>query len=302
MANTATNPKARKSRKKNTDTTPEENEMTDIDTTQEETLADPEVNAEEAVQEAEADTSGSDLLSSKSDVAPEDALFDAIVQYAQDKDTSKLQETYRSVHASSRGKAQGVAMKRAMTEGNVDMDTLGEVLDAFNNLPAASKTSRTKPKVDESTLNAIRLTGMMVAFENLRNELGDDAFQQANEWFSNEAPEDHQSSIEKVAESVSKASTKGLRGGGGTRTTYNDTVADLVERGDLQPGQELKGANDVTATVTEDGKLHTAGEDFDNPSAAARAHRTKDGKATSTNGWDFWTTEDGTSIGDLRQG
>lgn len=299
MADTATNPKAKKSRKSNKK---ENTEMTDTAPAPEETLSDPEANAEEAVQEVEAENSGSDLLSSKSDVAPEDALFDAIVKYSEDRDTAALQDTYRSVHASSRGKAQGIAMKRAMTEGNVDMDVLGDVLDAFNNLPAASKTTRTKPKVDEGTTNAIRLTGLMVAFENLRQELGEDAYNTATEWFGGEVPEEHAGTVEKVTEAVNKASTKGLRGGGGTRTSYNDTVKDLVERGDLQVGQVLKGANGVEATVTESG-LETAGETFDNPSAAARAHRDKgDGKATSTNGWDFWQTEDGKSIGELRQG
>lgn len=296
MADTATNPKTRKSRsKKNQENT----DMTDTatDAPVEET---PEAPAPEATSE---ESSGSELLSSKSEIAPEDALYDAITKYASDRDTASLQETYRSVHASSRGKAQGVAMKRAMTEGNVDMDVLGEVLDAFNNLPAASKTSRTKPAIDEDTIKAIRLTGLMVAFENLRQELGEDAYNTATEWFGGSTPEEHQSQVDKVADSVNKASEKGVRGRGGTRTSYSDTIADLVERGSLSAGQVLKGANDVTATVTADGKLETAGESFDNPSAAARAHRSKeDGKSTSTNGWDFWQTEDGTSIGDLREG
>lgn len=299
---TATNPKARKGRSKKSTEPKENTDMTD-------TAPAPEAEApvEEPTTEAPAaednESSGSDLLSSKSDVAPEDALYDAIVKYGNDRDTASLQETYRSVHASSRGKAQGVAMKRAMTEGNVDMDVLGEVLDAFNNLPAASKTSRTKPTIDEGTVKAIRLTGLMVAFENLRQELGDEAYNVATEWFGGNAPEEHQSQIDKVADGVTKASEKGVRGRGGNRTSYSDTIADLVGRGTLTAGQVLKGANDVTATVTEDGKLETAGESFDNPSAAARAHRSKeDGKSTSTNGWDFWQTEDGKSIGELREG
>lgn len=300
MADTAA-PKRKSRSKKNTENQ-ENTDMTDTATAPE-AEAPVEEPTTETEAPAEAESSGSDLLSSKSDIAPEDALYDAIVKYSTDREVASLQETYRSVHASSRGKAQGVAMKRAMTEGNVDMDVLGEVLDAFNNLPAASKTSRTKPTVDEGTLKAIRLAGLMAAFESLRQELGEDAYNLAVEWHGGNTPEDHASQVEKVAESVTKASEKSARGRGGNRTSYSDSVADLVSRGTLTPGQVLKGANDVTATVTEDGKLETAGESFDNPSAAARAHRSKeDGKSTSTNGWQFWTTEDGTEIGELREG
>lgn len=294
----ATNPRSRKgSAKKN-----QENDVTDTATQEapvEETAAAPEAAAN--------DESTSTTLSSKSEVAPEDALFDAIVKFASDSDSNALQEVYRSVHASSRGKAQGVAMKRAMTEGNVDMEVLSQVLDAFNNLPAATKTTRTRPKVDDATLATIRLAGLMVGFNALQAELGEEAFAAANKWFADGAPEEHTQAILKVADNAIKASSKGVRTRSGGRSSMKEKVSDLVSRGDLTAGQVLKGANGVTATVTAEGKLQTTPEggetqEFDNPSAAARVHRVKeDGKATSTNGWDFWSTEDGKSIGDLRQ-
>ena len=289
---TATNPK-RKSSKSQSSKSTKENPVTDTDTTTEATEAvAPEAAAPAAPEEPK--------------VPAEDILFDAITTYASDKNVAALQEAYRGVHSSARGKAQGIAMKRAMTEGNVDMDVLGEVLDAFNNLPTATKTSRTKPAVDDETANVIQLVGLMQAFESLRTEYGDDAFAQATEWFDNggaNIPSEHADRVARVAENVGKASTKGIRGNGGGRTSYKETIADLVGRGDLVEGQVLKGANDVTATVQADGTLATAGESFDNPSAAARAHRSKeDGTKTSTNGWDFWSTEDGKSIGSLRQG
>lgn len=237
----------------------------------------------------------------KDETPPEDALYDAIVAFSNDSDVKALQETYRGVHSSARGKAQGIAMKRAMTDGGVDMDVLGAVLDAFNNLPAASKSSRTKPKVDEATLAAIRLSGLMVAFEALRAELGEDAFTTATEWFGAEAPEEYRTQILKVAGNVTKASTKGTRSSSGGRDTLKEKVADLIARGALPAGSVLKGANDVEATVEADGTITTNGESFTNLSAAARVHRVKeDGTKTSTNGWDFWTF-DGKSVGELRK-
>lgn len=294
MADTATNPKSRKSRKSNNKST-EENPVTETDTTT------------EAPEATEAPAEAPEATEPEEPKTPaEDLLFDAITAYATNKDVSALQEVYRGVHSSARGKAQGIAMKRAMTEGNVDMDVLGEVLDAFNNLPTATKTSRTKPAVDDETANVIQLVGLMQAFEALRSEYGDESFATATEWFDNggaNIPTEHADRVARVAENVNKASSKGIRGNGGGRTSYKEGLADLIERGDLTEGQVLKGANDVEATVQADGTLLTAGQSFDNPSAAAKVHREKeDGNATSTNGWDFWSTEDGTAIGSLRQG
>lgn len=303
MPTKAKNPKSKsKSTKK-------ENEVTDTATEIE--VSDQIENADTTAEVAEAvegATEESGALSSKSDIAPEDALFEAIVNFASDRNTEALQDVYRSVHASSRGKAQGVAMKKAMTEGNVDMDVLGDVLDAFNNLPAATKTTRTKPKVDEGTMNAIRLAGLMVGFEALRAELGEEAYAEANAWYGGEAPEEHQAAVLKVAENVQKASAKGVRSSRGGRSSLREKISDLVARGALAEGDVLTGANDVKATVNADGTLSTVNpqtgetESFDNPSAAARIHRVKDdGTVTSTNGWDFWQTESGQSVGDLRQ-
>lgn len=296
---TATNPKSRSKKSTN------KKENNDVSDTATEEAVQADTAPEAPAPEAPAEDTGK--LSSQSEVAPEDVLFDAIVSFASDQNVQALQDVYRSVHTSSRGKAQGVAMKRAMTEGGVDMDTLGQVLDAFNNLPAAAKSSRTKPQLDEGTLHSIQLTGMMVGFRQLQEEFGEDAFNLASGWYENGAPEEHQAAITRVAENTVKASVKGLRTRSGGRSSMSEKISDLLGRGALTAGQVLKGANDVTATVNEDGTLTTTPEGgeaqtFDNPSAAARIHRIKeDGKPTSTNGWDFWTTEDGTKVGDLRQ-
>lgn len=237
----------------------------------------------------------------KAPIDHEGNLYAAITAFASDSDVAKLQEAYREVPAAARGKVQGVAMKRAMTEGGVDMDVLGAVLDAFNNLPAATKSRASKPQVDEPTLNAIRLAAAMVAYEQLRSDLGEEAHATASGWYENGAPEEHTTLITKIAAASVAATVKGGRGGSGNRTTLTEKVSDLVARGALSEGSVLKGANGVEAVVQADGSVVSDGQSFDNLSAAARHHRPgKDGKATSTNGWDFWQF-DGKPVGELRK-
>lgn len=227
-------------------------------------------------------------------------LYAAITAFASDSDTAALQEAYRAIPGAARGKVQGVAMKRAMTEGNVDMDVLGSVLDAFNNLPTATKTRTAKPSLDEPTLNAIRLAGLMVGYEQARADLGEEAHAQASEWYANGAPEEHTTAITKVADNVVKASSKVGRGGGGNRVSLTEKLPDLIARGAISAGAVLKGANGAEATVNADGTVTSNGETFTNLSKAARSHRTKDGKETSTNGWEFWTIDD-KPVGELRK-
>lgn len=282
----ATNPRNKGRKPANTDN--EENTVSDTDTTTE-------------APEAEATPAPEASKEPKEVIDHEGNLFNAIVAFASDSDTPALQEAYRAIPSAARGKAQGVAMKRAMTEGGVDMDVLGNVLDAFNNLPAATKSRATKPQIDEPTLAAVRLAACMVAYDQLRSELGDEAHTQALEWYQGEAPEEHRTLITKVAANVVTASAKGGRGGTGTRNTMSEKLVDLIARGALPEGAVLKGAGEAEATVQADGSVITKGESFTNLSAAARVHRTKeDGKATSTNGWDFWNYED-KPVGELRK-
>lgn len=283
----AKNPRNKQAETSATDNQSEEDIVSDTDT-----------QAPEAA--AEATTAEAPAAPKVTAEEHEENLYAAIVQFASDQDVSVLQGAYREIPTASRGKVQGVAMKRAMTEGNVDMDVLGSVLDAFNNLPAATKSRTAKPSLDEATLNTIRLAGLMVGYETLREEFGAEIHAAASEWFKNGAPEAYQSAILKVAANAAAASAKGGRGGGGNRTTMTEKVADLLARGAITAGATLTGANDATATVEADGSITTNGESFTNPSAAARSHRTKDGKATSTNGWDFWQYE-GKPLGDLRK-
>lgn len=236
----------------------------------------------------------------KEKVDHEGLLFQAIVTFGNDGNVEALQSVYRDVPAAARGKVQGVAMKRAMTEGGVDMEVLSSVLDAFNNLPTATKSRTAKPQVDDATLAGLRLFGLMKAYEALRSELGEPAHEQAVAWNSEGIPEEHSALTAKITENVVTASSK-LGRGGGTRNSFTEKLADLIGRGALSEGDVLKGANGAEATVNADGTVTTSGQTFDNLSAASRVHRTKeDGKTTSTNGWDFWTF-DGKPVGELRQ-
>lgn len=255
----------------------------------------------DATETTEAPTPAPEAKVDKPKVDHEQNLFDAIVIFAGDtSDEASLQEAYRAVPAAARGKAQGVAMKRAMAEGGVDMEVLGSVLDAFNNLPTATKASRTKVELDPTLAGAIRLKGLMDAFNALRVELGEDSYNLADTWLQSEVPEDNAAAVTKVAESVTKASA--LRGGnGGPRTTFKESLKDLLERGAINAGAELTGANDAKAVVNAEGTVTVNGEVYTSLSTAASALRPKaDGSGnTSTNGWDFWQY-DGKPVGALR--
>lgn len=261
---------------------------------------DPNMSTTEATPEAPEAEAPKEPKEPKEHIDHEGNLYAAIITFGADSNVASLQEAYRAVPAAARGKVQGVAMKRAMTEGGVDMDVLGSVLDAFNNLPAATKSRTAKPTLDEGTLNAIKLAGLMVAYKQAHDEAGDEAHAVALEWYNGTAPDEHQAAITKIASNVLNAAAKGGRGGSGSRTSLSEKLPELLARGALEAGSILTGANDATATVNADGSVTTNGETFPNLSAAARSHRVKDGKATSTNGWDFWTI-DGKPVGELRK-
>lgn len=231
-------------------------------------------------------------------------LYTAIMTFASDHNVESLQESYRAVPVAARGRAQGAAMKRAMSEGGVDVTLLGDVLDAFNSLPAATKTTRTKVELEPVDEGAVRLTGIFIAFQNLRNELGEDAFNRAEAWYNGgdlQVPGNFQKYVDAVSANLSKNSTVKTGGPRGPRKTFKESFKELVDRGAIPVGSTLKGAGDEVATVTAEGKIQTAdGSLHDAPSTAAKVHTTKDGKAASLNGWQFWTL-DGKAIGDLRQ-
>lgn len=289
-----------------TDNVPQEDTVSDTATTDAEAPAEATESTEtELSAEAPTETPAAPAKEKKEPVDHEPLLYDAIVAFGNDRDVNKLQGVYRDIPVAARGKVQGVAMKRAMQEGGLDMAVLGEVLDAFNNLPTTTKAaSRTKPAVEDADLVAVKLSALLVAYAALRGEHGDEPHEKASAWYSKtEAlPEGYEAVITKMAENVIVSTGKGGRGGSGTRASFKETLKDLIDSGRLPAGAVLKGANDAEATVNADGTVVTKGETFKNLSAAAKAHRPgKDGKGeTSTNGWDFWTYE-GRAVGGLRK-
>lgn len=289
--------------KKNTTPTEEVTEMTDTATTTEVTTeASAEAPATTPVAEAPAAPAAAPAAP-KPEVDHEGNLFNAIMAYSSDRNLENLQDAYRQVPVAARGKVQGLALKNAMNNG-VDLALLGEILEAFSNMPTATKTTRVKPDLDPAAEAAVRLTGLMIGFENLRKELGDEAFNQATAWYNRgtpEIPEEYRSYVDGVATSVQSNTRVKTSGQRGPRSTFTQSFADLVQSGVIPVGAQLTGAGNVTATVIEGGKIQTEKGVFDAPSAAVKGlHTTKDGKETSTNGWKFWQYN-GKSIGELRQ-
>lgn len=71
------------------------------------------------------------------------------------------------------------------------------------------------------------------------------------------------------------------------------SLADLIRRQVLQPGQELsfRRSSETKAHVTAEGMIRFGGQEYGSPSTAARAAA----GGTSTNGWTAWyvNTADG---------
>lgn len=265
----------------------EDNEMTDTAT---------------EAPEAEAPTAPAAPAEPKPDY--EANLTAGLIEFGTTGDVAVLQEIYRSIPAAARGKVQGVAMKAAMDDG-LDVGKLGEALDAFNSLPAASKSTRTRAEVDPTTAGAIRLKAVMEAYDALKSEYGDDAHNLADQWYNaGETPSEQATQVERFKDKVVKAAQSGSNGGG-PRQSFSEKLSDLIADGRLPVGSTVTGANGASAEVVEGG-LSVNGTVHAAPTAAAKEFRTNDeGKTTSTNGWDFWTVEgdDGKSvtIGSLRK-
>jgi hypothetical protein len=220
------------------------------------------------------------------------------------EDVSTLQEAYRAVPTGTRGKAQGIAMKASMDAG-VGMDKLGVILVALNNLPTATKATRTKVEVDPLIANSQKLSALMRLFQTRSEVYGEEAYNLTLQWAdenSTAKPTTEQgAAISKLVEQLTKVIDKTSKSGSTVRTQLTETLADLVTRGALTAGSELTGAGDAKGILNADGSIQTLNKVFDNPSAAARAHRVdpETGKETSTNGWDFWHFGEVT-IGSLR--
>lgn len=82
---------------------------------------------------------------------------------------------------------------------------------------------------------------------------------------------------------------------GATRTVYRDTLADLLDRGDLTVGATLTDADGHVATILGPNAVGVDDKTYGSLSQAAAALT-----GHSTNGWTHWQ-HNGATIGDLRQ-
>lgn len=221
-----------------------------------------------------------------------------------------LQLAYRKIPAARRGSVQAEILRSAMGADGVNPKAVASVLEEMTKAPEAKAraTRAPKPEVPAHVSLAQALSGLDIARLTLLEGVEDEIVAQATALAqanldSGIEDESTRDSILNAAAKAARAVTVKARkggGGGGPRTPKTETLVDLVNRGDLSAGQELK-AGDRVATVTADGKLVVNGKECDNPTAAAK----EAGVTTSVNGWAFWNYTDGEGkshpVGDLRK-
>jgi hypothetical protein len=207
-----------------------------------------------------------------------------------DEVRASVQEAYRSVPSAARGRVQGLALKAVLSEGNPA--AVSAILDACNDLPKAPSSRKARAEENPVEAGAIRAAGYLVAYADACSdeEHGAAISEMAQAWYggTQEMSDDVREAVLSVAAKALKVSSR--RGGGsGTRRTFTQSLSDLVESGALAAGTKLTGPKDAKATVQKDGRLRVGNQNFDNPTAAAKA--CTEG-SPSTNGWAFWQVED----------
>lgn len=222
-----------------------------------------------------------------------------------------LQLAYRKIPAARRGSVQAEILRSAMGAEGVNPKAVASVLEEMTKAPEAKAraTRAPKPEVPAYVQLAQAMSGLDIARLALTEGVEADIVAQATALAQSnldggiEDEATREAVLNAAAKAVRAVTVKARKGSGGTggpRTPKTETLKDLVERGDLSVGQELK-AGDRIATVTSDGKLLVNGQECDNPTAAAKAA----GVTTSVNGWAFWNVTDGEGkaqpVGNLRK-
>ena len=220
-----------------------------------------------------------------------------------DEQVSALQEAYRDVPSAARAVAQGNAMQAVIEAGRPDL--LPAFIAAITNLPKATKARTAKPTLDPTVAAAIELIALVQAYNSLK-EANTEASDMATGWLTEGIPADHSAAVEAKAKKALDAVQKSSRGGSGDRSTFTETLKDLVEDGRVPGGSKLTCAVEgVVANVRKDGtvsvKIGDELQTFDNLSGAAKAVKLAAGaKNPSVNGWDFFLY-DGKAVGKLRK-
>lgn len=210
-------------------------------------------------------------------------LVSAVEAFNADTDVTALQAVYGSIPTAARGKAQIPALKAAGAN-------IGDVLEAFNNLPASATSRTNKPSLSDDVKAEIRLSLREVLNDNLKAFVTDDS-----RW-SDVLTSADQSAVVEAFNSLADRLDKVIREAPiGTSRTFNaTTLADLVNAGTIPAGSTLQGPNKAEAIVNADGSVTTKDQTFTSLSEAAGVHA-----GHSVNGWAFWSINDA-KVGTLR--
>lgn len=224
-------------------------------------------------------------------------------------DGAALQAAYRAVPAAKRGQVQAEILRAKISDPGANHQAIASLLEIMTQAPT-TKTRAPKaavPEVPAHVTLALQINALDVArlalVEGVDAEVLTEALNlseaQLQGGFSGDTAEANTSFVTtaaaKIVKAVSVKARKASAGTGGPRNTKTETIANLVERGSLPAGSELKHG-DLVATVTSDGKLKVGETVVENPTAAAKAA----GVTSSVNGWDYWQFS-GKPVGDLRQ-
>lgn len=240
------------------------------------------------------------------------AIVDVLVDFAQnatdgmtDADRTFVADTYRKVHVARSGQIVSKFTIAAIGAG-VDTTVISDICDIMADSSQFATNATRKTETDNAVNMGILLTTAMLLVSVIEDEA-----------FGKDVSDDDVEKAQKVRDallagmgdtaqndaiiaSVANA-RKALNGPKGTKTRYTDTMANLLERGDVVIGDVLvdKAGNALIVAKHDEYVVCDESGDptetvFKNVSSAA-GHFTHH----ETNGWIHWM-KDNVLIGDLR--
>lgn len=212
-----------------------------------------------------------------------------------DADKVTIANAYQAVHVSRRGAVQGSIMAEALATDKVNHATLGAILEVFTNVSDIATGTRKEAPVNVTLNTALVLSAVHVANMILAENVTNDAAILAAGFVTEGLPTEYTDNVLTVAQRIVDAFTAKAPK---ARTSYTDTLATLIERGDIAANDVLTGDDDAECIVTGDGKVIPCGKGSTDPVSLSVAAQAFTGH--STNGWAFWQYN-GSPIGDLRQ-
>lgn len=186
-----------------------------------------------------------------------------------------IADAMRAVPAPSRGAVQSTALVTIMGMADVNVALIGDVLSVWSDLSTyASTATRAKVERDPNVVAAEKVFALRRTIAAILFDAEMDVEAVTN--YTNDVD------AEKVSKMVD-AITATVEKTGATRTTFTDTIADIVTAEKLSAGTALVGRyGNAKATLTATG-IKCNGKTYDNPSSAAASVVTG-----AVNGWAFW--------------